>query len=151
MSGYFENAEASRTALPDGWLRTGDLGLIDEDGYLHVLDRLKEIIIVGVSNVYPVDLEVILEEAPDIAEAAIVGIPDTEEGEIPVAFVVPAQASKTGPEDVLALFNGRIARYKQPRKVFIVDSLPRTSVGKVEKKTLKAMAIAAQGASATNR
>jgi fatty-acyl-CoA synthase len=151
MSGYFENAEASRTAMPDGWLRTGDLGLIDEDGYLHVLDRLREIIIVGVSNVYPGDLEVILEGAPDIAEAAIVGIPDTAEGEIPVAFVVPAQASTIGPEDVLALFNGRTAPYKQPRKVFIVDSLPRTSVGKVERKALKAMAIAAQEASATNR
>jgi fatty-acyl-CoA synthase len=143
MSGYFDNEEASRAAMPDGWFRTGDVGLIDEDGYLHVLDRLKEIIIVGVSNVYPADLEAVLDEAADIAEAAVVGIPNAEDGEVPVAFVVPADGCSIAPEDVLARFIGRIAPYKHPRHVFVVESLPRTSVGKVEKKMLSTMALTA--------
>jgi fatty-acyl-CoA synthase len=140
MLEYFQNPQATRAALKDGWLRTGDVGVIDEEGYLHVMDRIKEIIIVGVSNVYPADLEAILEESPDIAAAAVVGAPDEELGEVPVAFVVPAAGRSVTPEQVLGLFEGRLAAYKQPRRVTVLDALPRTSVGKIEKKALRAMA-----------
>jgi fatty-acyl-CoA synthase len=144
MLEYFENPEASRAVMPNGWLRTGDVGVLDDEGYLHVLDRIKEIIVVGVSNVYPADLESVLEGAPEIAAAAVVGVPDDEEGEVPVAIVVPAEGATIGAEDVLALFKGRVATYKRPRRVIILDALPRTSVGKVEKETLRARAMVAQ-------
>jgi fatty-acyl-CoA synthase len=140
MLGYFANPDATREAMADGWFRTGDIGTIDEDGYVHVIDRIKEIIIVGVSNVYPADLEAILDQSSDIAAAAVVGVPDEELGEAPVAFVVPAPGRSITPQQVLDLFRGRIAAYKHPRHVFVVDEVPRTSVGKVEKKGLRAMA-----------
>lgn len=146
MLEYFENPQATRAALADGWLRTGDVGVIDEEGYLHVIDRLKDIIIVGVSNVYPADLEAILDESPDIAAAAVVGAPDEELGEVPVAFVVPAAGRSVSTGHVLGLFAGRLATYKQPRRVIILDALPRTSVGKIEKKALRAMAATDSGA-----
>jgi fatty-acyl-CoA synthase len=140
MQGYFDNPEASRAAMPDGWFHTGDLGFLDGEGYLHVIDRIKEIIIVGVSNVYPADLEAVLDQAPWLAASAVVGVPDQELGEVPVAFVVPAAGHSPTPEQVLAVFEGRLARYKHPRRVIILDALPRTPVGKVAKAALRAMA-----------
>ncbi|HEY1003264.1 MAG TPA: AMP-binding protein [Streptosporangiaceae bacterium] len=139
MQEYFENPAATQAAMPGDWFRTGDLGMIDEGGYLHVVGRIKEIIIVGVSNVYPADLEAILEQSPDIAAAAVVGAPDEESGEVPVAFVVPATGRFLTPGQVLDMFHGRLAPYKRPRRVIFLDALPRTSVGKVEKKALQAM------------
>lgn len=127
--------------MRDGWLRTGDLGFIDSDGYLHIMDRIKEVIIVGVSNVVPADLEAVLAESPGIEAAAVVGRPDEELGEVPVAFVVRSAGSRLSAEDVLALFEGRVAAYKKPRDVIFLDAMPRTSVGKPEKKALRALAV----------
>jgi fatty-acyl-CoA synthase len=140
MRGYWQNPEATRQAIRDGWFHTGDLGLIDEEGFLHVVDRIKEIIVVGVSNVSPADLEAVLAESPDIDAAAVVGRPDEKLGEVPVAFVVPAPGRRLSREQVLSLFEGRLAPYKHPHDVIFLDGLPRTSAGKPEKKALRAMA-----------
>jgi fatty-acyl-CoA synthase len=137
MAGYWRNDRATREAIPDGWIRTGDLGFLDDEGFLHIVDRIKEIIIVGTSNVYPADVEAVLMESAHIAEAAVVALPDAELGEVPVAFVVPASGAFLTEEEVLGLFDGRLAPYKHPRRAIFVESLPRTAVGKVEKKTLR--------------
>lgn len=140
MREYWHNPQATTEAMHDGWLRTGDLGFLDTGGYLRVIDRINEVIIVGTSNVAPADLEAVLVDSPDIAAAAVVGRPDDTLGEVPVAFVVPAAGSQPSAERVLALFDGRIARYKQPRDVIFLDAMPQTSVGKPEKKALRALA-----------
>jgi fatty-acyl-CoA synthase len=140
MLGYWQNPEATRQVIRDGWFHTGDLGFTDEEGFLHVVDRIKEIIVVGVSNVSPADLEAVLAESPDIDAAAVVGRPDEELGEVPVAFVVPAPGRTLARAQVLSLFEGRLAPYKHPRDVIFLEALPRTSVGKPEKKALRAMA-----------
>jgi fatty-acyl-CoA synthase len=140
MLEYFENPQATRAALQQGWFRTGDIGVMDPEGYLHIMGRIKEIIIVGTSNVYPADLEAILEKSPDLAAAAVVGAPDEQLGEVPVAFVVPAPGRRVTPKKVLQLFENRVAEYKQPRRVILLDALPRTAVGKIEKKALRALA-----------
>jgi fatty-acyl-CoA synthase len=139
MCKYWQNPQATTQAISDGWLRTGDWGYLDPDGYLHVVDRIKEIIIVGVSNVAPADLEAVLADSPHIAAAAVVGRPHDRLGEVPVAFVVRSTGSDLSAEQVLALFDGRIAPYKQPRDVIFLDAMPRTSVGKPAKKALRAL------------
>ena len=140
MREYWHNPQATMEAMHDGWLHTGDLGFLDTDGYLHIVDRIKEVIIVGVSNVAPADLEAVLADSPDIAAAAVVGRPDDELGEVPVAFIVRKAGSQLSAEQVLALFDGRVAPYKRPRDVIFLDAMPQTSVGKPEKKALRALA-----------
>jgi fatty-acyl-CoA synthase len=134
---YWRNQEATEEAFVDGWLRTGDLGHLDEDGYLYIDDRIKDIIIVGGSNVSPTDLESVLGECDRVAEAAVVAGPDPILGEVPVAFIVPFPGRTIGTGDVLQLFAGRLAAYKHPRRIIFLDSLPRTSLGKVNKGELR--------------
>lgn len=141
MQGYWHNPRATEDAMHYGWLHTGDLDFLDTDGYLHVVDRIKEVIIVGISNVAPADLEAVLADSPDIAAAAVVGRPDDMLGEVPVAFVVRTVSSHLSAEQVLALFDGRVAPYKRPRDVIFLDTMPQTSVGKPEKKVLRALAV----------
>jgi acyl-CoA synthetase (AMP-forming)/AMP-acid ligase II len=118
--------------------RTGDAGYIDEDGFLHIVERLKDIIIVGGSNVYPADIESVLVSDPRVREAAVVGRPDTECGEVPAAFVV-GEPGLTH-DHVRALFHGVLAEYKHPRDVFFVEQLPRSALGKVQRSVLRAWA-----------
>ncbi|HEU5003129.1 MAG TPA: AMP-binding protein [Actinomycetota bacterium] len=139
-TGYWQNPEATREAIPDGWLRTGDLGFLDDEGYLHLIGRIKDIIIVGVSNVYPADLEAVLASSPSVADAAAIGVTDDELGEVPVAFVVRAPGASLDEEEALGLFAGRLAAYKHPRRVFFLEAMPRTGIGKVEKRALRALA-----------
>jgi fatty-acyl-CoA synthase len=137
MLGYWENPQATREAFRDGWFRNGDLGLFDEQGYLHILDRIKDIIIVGSSNVYPSDLETVLGDCADISEAAVVGRRDDRLGEVPVACVVTVPGRSLTREQVIALFDGRLATYKHPRDVIFLDALPRNAAGKVQKTVLR--------------
>jgi fatty-acyl-CoA synthase len=137
MQGYWENPQATREAFRDGWFRNGDLGQFDEEGYLHILDRIKDIIIVGSSNVYPSDLEMVLGDCADICEAAVVGRSDDWLGEVPVACVVPVPGRSLTKEQVIALFDGRLATYKHPRDVIFLDALPRNPTGKVQKTVLR--------------
>jgi fatty-acyl-CoA synthase len=142
--GYWENAQATREAFCNRWFRTGDLGLLDQDGYLHIIGRLKDIIIVGGSNVHPRDLEAVLEGCAAILEAAVVGRPDRDLGEVPVACIVPQVAGTLAAEQVLSLFRGRLAAYKHPRKVIFLDALPRNWNGKVDRGHLRDLVAQAQ-------
>ncbi|MFV2031450.1 MAG: class I adenylate-forming enzyme family protein [Gammaproteobacteria bacterium] len=130
---YWNNPQATEKSFTDGWFHTGDIAHADENGYLYMDDRLKNIIIVGSSNVYPADLEHILSECDDIAEAAVVGKPDTEYGEVPVACIQVKHGRSMTAEQVHGLFQGRVARYQYPQEIVFVDSFPRTSLGKIQK------------------
>jgi len=134
---YWMNPDATEEAFIDGWFRTGDIGHVDDEGYFYIDDRIKNVIIVGPSNVYPADLERVLMECEVIKETAVVGQPDPEMGEVPVACVVLKEGYSMSADDVKGLFEGRLAAYKHPRRVVFMESLPRTGFGKVEVSELK--------------
>jgi long-chain acyl-CoA synthetase len=138
MQGYWRAPEASAEALRDGWLHTGDLGYLDEDGYLFVVDRKKDLIIRGGFNVYPRDVEDVLVEHPTVAMAAVIGRPDPRHGEEVVAFVSAAHGEQLDPEALIAWARERIGGYRYPREVHVVDAVPLTSVGKIDRKALRA-------------
>ncbi len=139
MSGYWQAPEATAAALNDGWFRSGDMGHLDEEGYLYVDGRSKDMIITGGENVYPAEIENLLIESPDIAEASVVGKSDPRWGEVVVAVVVPREGRRVDSDQVLGLLEGRIARYKHPKEVFIVQTLPKTALGKVRKEDVRQM------------
>jgi HIP---CoA ligase len=134
MLGYFEEPAATAEAIDaNGWLHTGDVGRLDEEGYLTVTGRLKEVFQTGGFNVYPVEVEQLLVSHPMIAEAAVIGVPDDRLGEAGHAFVVPAPGCSPAAEDVIAFARERIANFKVPRTVTVVSELPHTPLGKVQK------------------
>ncbi|NKB56614.1 MAG: AMP-binding protein [Alphaproteobacteria bacterium] len=139
FSEYWANPEATEQNFRDGWFMTGDVGHIDDDGYFYIDDRIKDIVIVGGSNIYPADGERILAECEAIEEAAIVGRPDPELGESIVACVVLKEGYAMTSKELRALFVGRLAVYQHPHHVAFMDSLPRTGLGKIEKSTLRTM------------
>ncbi|SPM33529.1 Acyl-CoA synthetase (AMP-forming)/AMP-acid ligase II [Mycobacterium rhizamassiliense] len=134
MSGYWQNPDATRATLKDGWLYTGDMGSFDARGFLTLRDRSKDVVISGGSNVYPREVEEVLLEHPGVAEACVVGTPDAEWGEIVVAFIVGA----VDPAALDAHLLQRIARFKRPKRYEFVDELPKNSYGKVLKRELRA-------------
>jgi malonyl-CoA/methylmalonyl-CoA synthetase len=140
FGGYWRNAQATAEAFDeDGWFRTGDLGSLDERGYLRIEGRSKELIITGGYNVHPREVEELLLEHPAVAEVAVVGTPSEEWGEVVTAFVVPADRSDPpDPRELLAFAGGRLASFKRPRLVRYVESLPRNALGKVLKHELRA-------------
>ena len=135
MRGYWKDPH--NPAFVDGWFATGDLARQDEDGYYYVVGRSKDMIISGGENIYPAELENILADCPQILEAAVVGQPDAKWGEVAVAAVVLQPGAQFTAEQVLALFEGKLARYKHPRRVLFLDALPKTALGKVQKPELK--------------
>ncbi len=137
MAGYWRNEEATAAAIRNGWLWTGDMGALDADGFLTLKDRSKDLIISGGSNIYPREVEEVLLTAPGVAEAAVVGSPDPEWGEIVVAFVVPqaGAALEVGALDAYCL--AHIARFKRPKRYEVVESLPKNNYGKVLKTVLR--------------
>jgi acyl-CoA synthetase (AMP-forming)/AMP-acid ligase II len=137
---YLDNPEATRAALdPDGWLRTGDVGFLDADGYLKLTDRLKDMYIVGGFNVYPAEIEKQMTGLPGIYQSAIVGVPDQRLGEVGHAFIVRAAGSTITAEEVIGWCKVNLANYKRPRGVTFLDALPMNSTGKVIKYVLKDM------------
>ena len=136
MRGYWNRPEASQEALRGGWMHTGDAGFVDEDGYLFIQDRVKDMIVSGGENVYPREIEDVLFEHPGVADAAVIGVPDEKWGETVKAIVVRKDPGLTA-DDVLAHCRGRLGGYKQPRSVDFVDALPRNPSGKVLKKDLR--------------
>ncbi|NEX64618.1 class I adenylate-forming enzyme family protein [Noviherbaspirillum galbum] len=138
MAGYWQNEAATAAAIRDGWLFTGDLGFLDEDGFLTLKDRSKDLIISGGSNIYPREVEEALLNAPGVAEVAVVGAPDPEWGEIVVAFVVPEPDHPARPEALDQHCLGCIARFKRPKRYVFVERLPKNNYGKVVKTTLRA-------------
>lgn len=136
MAGYRNRPEETAAVLSaDGWLRTGDVGVVDEDGYLSVVGRMKDLLIYKGYNVYPRELEEILLAHPAVRNVAVVGRPDAEAGEVPVAFV--ATAAPVGAEDLLAYVNGRVVPYKRVREVRFVDEIPVSASGKILKRLLR--------------
>jgi long-chain acyl-CoA synthetase len=129
-------ALTSDELTPDGLFRTGDVGYLDQDGYLYITDRLKDMIIAGGSNIYPAEIEAVLVQHPDIIDAAVIGVPSEEYGEQPLAFCEAKPGAQA--ESVLAFCRERLARYKLPRDVIFVDELPRNPTGKVTKAVLRA-------------
>lgn len=130
---YWNNEQATAEALVDGWFRTGDVGHFDENGDLTIDDRIKDMIISGGENIYPAALEQILLECPDIAEAAVVARPDPRWDEVPVAVIAKKPDASLSSDDVMALFDGAVARFQHPKDVLFVEALPRNAMGKVLK------------------
>jgi long-chain acyl-CoA synthetase len=137
MAGYWRDPEASAAALRDGWLFTGDMGALDEDGFLTLKDRSKDVIISGGSNIYPREVEEVLLLAPGVAEVSVVGAADPEWGEIVVAFVVPRTGCEVDISQLDAVCLQHIARFKRPKRYEIVESLPKNNYGKVLKTVLR--------------
>jgi len=137
MAGYWRNPEASAAALRDGWLFTGDVGMLDDDGFLTLKDRSKDLIISGGSNIYPREIEEVLLTCAGVAEAAVVGAADPEWGEIAVAFVVPQAGATVTPQALDAHCLERIARFKRPKRYVLAERLPKNNYGKVLKTELR--------------
>ncbi|MFD0418139.1 fatty acid--CoA ligase family protein [Streptomyces sp. NPDC127108] len=138
MSGYFEDpAETHKVRTPDGWLRTGDVGVLDAAGNLRVTDRIKDMFIVGGFNAYPAEIEQLLGTHPEVADTAVIGIPDARLGEVGKAYVVRRPGSTLTADDVIAWSRREMANYKVPREVEFVTELPRNASGKVVKGELR--------------
>jgi long-chain acyl-CoA synthetase len=138
MAGYWRNPEATAAAIRDGWLWTGDMGSLDADGFLTLKDRSKDLIISGGSNIYPREVEEVLLMAPGVAEVSVVGAPDTEWGEVVVAFVVADAVARLNTSELDAHCMAHIARFKRPKRYEFVDALPKNNYGKVLKTELRA-------------
>lgn len=148
MKGYLDNpAETEAAFWKGGWFRSGDLGVLDDRGYLFIVDRLKDLIITGGENVYPREIEEALYTIPDVQECAVVGVPDREWGEKVVAVMVLRQDKGTRPGDIKAFLKARLSPFKVPKEYVIVKEMPRSATGKVLKRELRAM-LAGRGAAA---
>jgi acyl-CoA synthetase (AMP-forming)/AMP-acid ligase II len=138
MAGYWNQPEATEEAFVDGWLRSGDAGRIDEEGYLYLEDRVKDMVISGGENIYPAEVERVLVEHPDVAEVAVIGVPHQKWGETVHAVIVPATAEHADDATLIAYTREHLAHYKCPTGVTFVDALPRNPTGKVLKRELRA-------------
>jgi len=138
FAGYYSNPEANAKAFRDGWFRTGDLGHLDEEGFLYITGRASDMYISGGSNVYPREIEEKLLAHPAIAEVAIVGVPDETWGEVGVAVCVLRPEASLNEPELLAWMDGKVARYKLPKRVFFWDALPKSAYGKITKKNIRA-------------
>ena len=138
FAGYWERPELNATEFTDdGWFRTGDVGVADADGYLHIVGRSKDLIISGGLNVYPKEIEDVVDALPGVSESAVVGVPDPDFGEAVVAIVVPLAGAELDPQALRSAARERLAPFKVPKRVHVVDALPRNAMGKVEKAVLR--------------
>lgn len=137
MKGYWNNEEATKDTLKDGWLYTGDLGWVDEDGYLHLVDRKKDVIITGGANVYPREVEEILSLHPAVKETCVFGIPDEKWGEAVYAHVVLREKETTTEQELIELCKKHLASFKKPIGIKFVEQLPKSSYGKILKKEIR--------------
>jgi acyl-CoA synthetase (AMP-forming)/AMP-acid ligase II len=137
MAGYWNRPEATAAAIRDGWFHTGDAGSVDADGYVYIHDRIKDMIISGGENVYPAEVESALFEHPAIADIAVIGVPDPTWGEVPKAVAVLAPGAHLSLGELQAFARERLAGYKVPKSLEIVDTLPRNPSGKVLKRVLR--------------
>jgi acyl-CoA synthetase (AMP-forming)/AMP-acid ligase II len=138
MIGYLNNPEATESTIDaDGWLRTGDIGYIDSDGHLFIVDRLKELIKYNGFQVPPAELEALLLTHPAVADAAVVGRPDEAAGEIPVAYVVLRQEGMASGQEIQDFVAGQVAHYKQIREVIFIDAIPKSASGKILRRLLR--------------
>jgi len=138
MRGYLGRPEASAETVVDGWLHTGDVGVLDQDGYLTIVDRIKDMIIRGGENIYPKEIESVLARHGAVLEAAVIGVPHEIYGEVPVAYVVTYPDTSVTPDELLALCRGQLTKIKIPAAIRIVPALPKNAVGKTDKPALRA-------------
>ena len=137
FAGYHNNPEATAEALKDGWFHTGDLGHVDAEGFVYITGRASDMYISGGSNIYPREIEEVLLTHPAVEEVAVLGVPDPKWGEAGVAVIVRAPDSEATPDELLAYLEGKIARYKIPRRVFMWDQVPKSGYGKVPKHVIR--------------
>jgi acyl-CoA synthetase (AMP-forming)/AMP-acid ligase II len=137
MKGYWNNEEATKETIQDGWLHTGDLGWRDSEGYMHIVDRKKDVIISGGVNIYPREVEEVLNLHRGVKETCVIGVPDDKWGENIVAFVVPNGKEEVTIEALLTLCKENLASFKKPKEIFIVDQLQKSSYGKILKREMK--------------
>jgi long-chain acyl-CoA synthetase len=148
MQGYWNRPEETAQTIRDGWLYTGDIGKMDEQGYFYILDRKKDMIIAGGYNIYPREVEEVLYEHPKILEAAVIGVPDPYRGETVKAFVVLKPGERAIPEEMIAFCRERLAVYKVPRLIEFRETLPKTMIGKVLRKELREAEVKGAGGQA---
>jgi long-chain acyl-CoA synthetase len=137
-SGYYNMPDETEKTIKDGWLLTGDIGQMDEDGYFYIVDRKKDMIIAGGYNIYPRDIDEVLFEHPKILEACAIGIPDAYRGETVKAYVVLKPGEQMKAEEVIEYCKTKLAKYKVPTQVEFIDTLPKSNVGKILRKELRA-------------
>jgi len=137
MSGYWGRPEATEETIKDGWLHTGDLAKVDEEGFFYVADRKKDVIISGGENIYPAEVEKAFLEHPKISDAAVVGIPDERWGEAGMAFIVLQKGERMTEEEALRFCEERVAKYKVPKFVKFVSELPQTASQKIMRHKLR--------------
>jgi long-chain acyl-CoA synthetase len=142
MVGYWQRPEETAAVLRGGWLRTGDLASMDAEGYFTIVDRMKDLVIVGGLNVYPREVEEVLRTYPGVADAAVIGVADERRGEVPYAFVVLAEGTVASVAELREHCRANLARYKAPTEIEIRSELPKTIVGKVLRKDLRAELLA---------
>jgi acyl-CoA synthetase (AMP-forming)/AMP-acid ligase II len=138
MKGYWRNPEATADTIKNGWLHTGDMGYMDESGYLFIMDRSKDMIISGGENVYPREIEEVLVQHPAVREVAVIGIPDPKWGEAIKAVVSVVQGKSVTEEELISFCKENIASYKKPKSVDFMDELPKNNYGKILKRELRA-------------
>jgi acyl-CoA synthetase (AMP-forming)/AMP-acid ligase II len=139
MPGYYKRPDLTAEVIRDGWLHTGDAGYVDEEGYLYLVDRIKDMIVSGGVNVYPKDIEEVAAHHPDLTDVAVFGVPDEKWGEVPVAAVVPRAGSKPAPAELVAWINARVgAKFQRVAGVTMLESFPRNVAGKTLKREIRA-------------
>ena len=137
MQGYWNLPDATRNTIVDGWLHSEDIGYLDKDGYLYVIDRLKDMIVSGGENVYPAEIEQVIVQIPGIDEVSVIGIPDEKWGEVPKAYIVSKRGNPPTDEDIIQFCRKHLAGFKVPRHIERIDDLPKNPSGKVLKKKLR--------------
>jgi len=137
MKGYLNKPDETRSVFWDNWFRSGDIGVIKEDGYLYIVDRLKDMIITGGENVYPREIEDVLFTRPEVQECAVIGLPDKEYGEKVTAFIIPKEGLQVDPAALKAYLKAHLAPFKVPKRFISVQDLPKSSAGKILKRELK--------------
>jgi len=139
MQGYYKKPEETANVLKDGWLYTGDIGLFDEDGYLTIVDRKKDMIIAGGYNIFPREVDEVLFEHPKILEACTIGVPDRYRGETVKSFVVAKPGESLTEQEIVTYCQDRLAAYKVPKKIEFLESLPKSAIGKILRREIKEM------------
>ena len=140
MQGYWRRPDATAEALRGGWLHTGDVGYLDDEGFLYLVDRKKDMILRGGENIYPAEIEALLYEHPGVAEAAVVGVPDAVYGENVIAYVVRRSGVELGEDELRRFALERTSRFKAPSRFHFIDALPKSGVGKILRRELRARA-----------
>jgi fatty-acyl-CoA synthase len=136
MLGYLKDPEATAAAAPDGWFRTGDVGVVHPDGYVELRDRSKDVIISGGENIASVEVEQVIMDHPAVLDVAVIAVPDERWGEVPAAYVTVHDGASVTEAEIIEHVKGRLARFKAPRTVTFGD-LPKTSTGKIQKFVLR--------------